>query len=38
LFYVSPDSMMVVTVAADGSFGTPHRLFDRSGYYVQFHS
>ena len=38
LFYLSPDSLMAVTVAADGSFGAPHRLFDRSEYYVLYHT
>jgi serine/threonine protein kinase len=38
LFYLSPDSLMAVTVTADGSFGTPRRLFDRSGYYVLYHT
>jgi Tol biopolymer transport system component len=38
LFYLSPDSLMAVSVAGDGSFGTPRRLFDRSPYYVLFHT
>ena len=25
-------------MAPDGSFGSPRRLFDRSGYFLQFHS
>lgn len=38
LFYLSPDSLMAVPVTTDGQFGAPHRLFDRSEYYVLFHT
>ena len=38
LFYCSPDAIMAVPVARDGSFGSPHPLFDRSDYYFEFHS
>jgi len=29
---------MAVTIAAGGSIGAPRRLFDRSEYYLLFHS
>ena len=38
LFYCSPDAIMAVPVAGDGSFGSPHPLFDRSDYYIDFDS
>jgi len=34
---MEPESVMAVPIAAGGSFGAP-RLFDRSEYYLLFHS
>ncbi len=36
LFYVSGDSLMVVAMRPDGSFGAPRRLFDRSNYFLRY--
>jgi Tol biopolymer transport system component len=38
LFYITGDSMVAVAMRPDGSFGTPRRLFDRSNYFIKYHS
>jgi eukaryotic-like serine/threonine-protein kinase len=38
LFYVTGDAVVAVAIRADGSFGDPRRLFDRSNSIVRYHS
>jgi eukaryotic-like serine/threonine-protein kinase len=38
LFYSAGDSFMVAPQRPDGSIGTPHRLFDRSQFLLQYNS
>jgi Tol biopolymer transport system component len=36
LFYVTGDAVVAVAVRSDGTFGAPHKLFDRSNYYLKY--
>jgi eukaryotic-like serine/threonine-protein kinase len=36
LFYVTGDAVVAVAFRPDGSFGAPHKLFDRSNYYLKW--
>jgi eukaryotic-like serine/threonine-protein kinase len=36
LFYVTGDAVVAVAMRPDGSFGAPHKLFDRSDYYLKW--
>jgi Tol biopolymer transport system component len=36
LFYASADALVAVAVRPDGSFGAPHRLFDRANFLLDF--
>ena len=38
LFYVTGDAVVAVAMRPDGSFGAPRRLFDRSNYFIKYHS
>jgi Tol biopolymer transport system component len=38
LSYVTGDALMAVEMRTDGSFGAPHRLFDRAGYFLKYNS
>jgi Tol biopolymer transport system component/tRNA A-37 threonylcarbamoyl transferase component Bud32 len=38
LFYVTGDAIVAVAIRPDGSFGASHRLFDRSNYFLRYHS
>jgi Tol biopolymer transport system component len=36
LFYITGDAVVAVAFRPDGSFGAPHKLFDRSSYYLKW--
>jgi serine/threonine protein kinase len=36
LLYVTGDAVVAVAVRSDGTFGAPHKLFDRSNYYLKW--
>jgi len=36
LFYATGDALVAVAIRPDGSFGAPHRLFDRSNFLLNF--
>ena len=36
LFYLTGDAVVAVAVRADGTFGAPRKLFDRSNYYLRY--
>jgi hypothetical protein len=38
LFYQTGDALVVVAMAPDGTFGAPRKLFDRSNYFIRYHS
>src|SRR5262249_38690569 len=38
LFYATGDAIVVVAVRPDGSVGAPRKLFDRSNYFLKYHS
>jgi Tol biopolymer transport system component len=38
LFYATGDAVVAVAIRPDGSFGAPRRLFDRSNYFLKYHS
>ena len=36
LFFVTGDAVVAAAVRSDGTFGAPHKLFDRSNYYLKW--
>jgi eukaryotic-like serine/threonine-protein kinase len=36
LFYVTGDAVVAVAMRPDGTFGAPHKLFDRANYYLRW--
>jgi len=38
LFYVTGDAVVAVAMRPDGSFGAPHKLFDRSHHLIKYYS